>query len=151
MNFLGVGPAEMLVILVVALVVVGPERLPRLAADIARTIRELRKYTGSIAAEFGEVIQDFEKETAGDRSQWKEIGEGLTSATRSVTDALRSARIDAEPRAAAPALPAAADEIDPARAAPGAGTWRDIPEPSPVQAGEPSTNGAAPPAGDGPR
>ena len=102
MNFLGVGPAEMLVILVVALVVVGPERLPRLAADIARTIRELRKYTGSIAAEFGEVIQDFEKETAGDRSQWKEIGEGLTSATRSVTDALRSARIDAEPRAAAP-------------------------------------------------
>ncbi len=63
MNFMGVGPAEIIVILVVALVVVGPERLPRLAADIARTIRELRKYTTSITAEFSEVIQDFEKET----------------------------------------------------------------------------------------
>ena len=58
MNFLGVGPAELLVILVVALIFVGPERLPRLAADIARTIRELRKYTSSIAAEFTEVIED---------------------------------------------------------------------------------------------
>ena len=84
MNFFGVGPAELIVILVVALVFVGPERLPRLAADLARTIREIRKYTGSLAAEFNEVIQDFEKETADDRSQWKEIGEGLTGATRSL-------------------------------------------------------------------
>ena len=77
MNFLGVGPAELIVILVVALIFVGPERLPRLAADIARTIRELRKYTSSIAAEFTEVIEDIERETKDDRSQWKEIGEGL--------------------------------------------------------------------------
>ena len=94
MNFLGVGPAELIVILVVALIFVGPERLPRLAADIARTIREIRKYTGSLAAEFNEVIQDFEKDTAGDRSQWREIGEGLTGATKSVTDAIHGARAD---------------------------------------------------------
>ena len=40
MNFLGVGPLELIVMLIVALVFVGPERLPKLAADIARTIRE---------------------------------------------------------------------------------------------------------------
>src|SRR6185295_18592306 len=102
MNFFGVGPAELIVILVVALVFVGPERLPRLAADLARTIREIRKYTGSLAAEFNEVIQDFERETEGDRSQWKEIGEGLSGATKSVTDALRGAREDAESAGAAP-------------------------------------------------
>ena len=151
MNFLGVGPAELLVILVVALVFVGPERLPRLAADIARTIREIRKYTGNIAAEFGEVIQDFEKETAGDRSQWKDIGEGLTSATRSVTDALRSARSDAEPQTSATALPAATGGAETPTTLPAAGTWRDIPEPSAVHAPEPSTNGATPPPADGPR
>ena len=94
MNFLGVGPAELLVILVVALIFVGPERLPRLAADIARTIRELRKYTSSIAAEFTEVIEDIERETKDDRSQWKEIGEGLTDATKSVATALRDARAE---------------------------------------------------------
>src|SRR5438105_10828024 len=103
MNFLGVGPAELLVILVVALIFVGPERLPRLAADIARTIRELRKYTSSIAAEFTEVIEDIERETKDDRSQWKEIGEGLTDATKSVATALRDARADAEGKSAADA------------------------------------------------
>ena len=110
MNFLGVGPAELLVILVVALIFVGPERLPRLAADIARTIRELRKYTSSIAAEFTEVIEDIERETKDDRSQWKEIGEGLTDATKSVATALRDARAEAEGKPSAtspPAVPAA--------------------------------------------
>ena len=103
MNFLGVGPAELIVILVVALVFVGPERLPRLAADIARTIREIRKYTGSLAAEFNEVLEEFEKETEPDRGQWKEIGEGLNSATKSLTDAIRGARADAESAGTKPA------------------------------------------------
>jgi len=147
MNFMGIGPAEIIVILVVALVVVGPERLPRLAADIARTIRELRKYTSSITAEFTDVIHDFEKETEGERSQWKEIGEGLTSATRSVTDALRSARDDADPAAAppssAPALPESTN------GPPASGTWQDIPEPG-LNA-EPGANGASAPAVDEPR
>ena len=145
MNFMGVGPAEILVILVVALVVVGPERLPRLAADIARTIRELRKYTSSITSEFTEVIKDFEKDTEGERSQWKDIGEGLTSATRSVTDALRAARADAEPSAAAPppSTPALPEQTS---AAPASGTWKDIPEPG--LHSEPSTNGASAPPGD---
>ncbi len=149
MNFMGVGPAEIIVILVVALVVVGPERLPRLAADIARTIRELRKYTTSITAEFSEVIQDFEKETEGERSQWKEIGEGLTSATRSVTDALRAARDDAEPSAGAAASPATPALPEPATGAPAVGTWKDIPQPG-LHA-EPSTNGASAPPVDEPR
>lgn len=145
---MGVGPAEIIVILVVALVVVGPERLPRLAADIARTIRELRKYTSSITAEFTEVIQDFEKDTAGERSQWKEIGEGLTSATRSVTDALRAARDDAGPSATAPASTTPALP-EPGAAAPASGTWKDIPEPG-LHA-EPSANGASAPPVDEPR
>jgi sec-independent protein translocase protein TatB len=146
MNVLGVGPAELIVILVVALVFVGPERLPRLAADIARTIREIRKYTGSLAAEFNEVIQDFEKDTEGEKSAWKEIGEGLTSATKSVTDAVREARADAQgTRAGESAGPAA--EASPADAA--AGTeprWVDIstapPEFAPATAPE-TPNGAS--------
>ena len=99
------GPAELIVILVVALIFVGPERLPKLAADIARTIREIRKYTGSLAAEFNEVIRDFEKDTAGEKSAWKEIGEGLTDAAKSVTGAVRDARAEAQgtPAAGPPA------------------------------------------------
>jgi sec-independent protein translocase protein TatB len=110
MDFLGVGPAELLVILVVALVFVGPERLPKLAADIARTIREIRKYTSGLAAEFNEVVKDFEKDTEGERTVWKEIGGGLTGATKSMTEAVRGARADAQGIPASTPAPAAVPE-----------------------------------------
>lgn len=154
MNFLGIGPAELIVILVIALIFVGPERLPKLAADLARTIREIRKYTGSLAAEFNEVIQDFEKDTAGEKSAWKEIGEGLTDAAKSVTEAVRDARAevqstaagetasDVTPGAGAPAseIPGGAPEENPE---PG---WVDIsaiPPEAPPATAPTSPNGAA--------
>jgi TatA/E family protein of Tat protein translocase len=40
---LNVGPQELLLILVVALVVVGPKRLPEIGRSIGRGLRELRK------------------------------------------------------------------------------------------------------------
>lgn len=105
MNLFGVGPAEMIVILVVALVFVGPERLPKLAADLARTIREIRKYTGSLAAEFNEVVQELEKETKAETTEWKEIGQGLADVTKSVTDQLTGAQSDASGSPAASSAP----------------------------------------------
>jgi sec-independent protein translocase protein TatB len=127
MNVFGVGPAEALVILIVALVFVGPERLPRLAADIARTIREIRKYTGEVAAEFNEVIKDLDKETAGDRSEWKEITEGLSGATKSLTDSLRAARSDLD--AAGTARASTPPSVPAAPPPPAEAAWREIPEP----------------------
>jgi sec-independent protein translocase protein TatA len=40
---LNIGPQELLVILVIALIVVGPQRLPALGRSIGRGLRELRK------------------------------------------------------------------------------------------------------------
>ncbi|MEX2247346.1 MAG: twin-arginine translocase TatA/TatE family subunit [Dehalococcoidia bacterium] len=102
MNLFGVGPLELIVVLVVALIFVGPERLPRLAADLARTIREIRRYTGQFAAEFNDVVRDLERETTEERTQWKEIGEGLSGAAASVTEALREARSSAAGDSAPP-------------------------------------------------
>lgn len=124
MNVFGVGPLELIVILIVALVFVGPERLPRLAADLARTIREIRKYTGALQAEFTEYVKEVEKETEGERSEWKQIGEGIGAATQSVTDALRSARTGIDGDAAAPAAAPAA--TTPAQPAPVEAEWKEI-------------------------
>lgn len=136
MNVFGVGPLELAVILIVALVFVGPDRLPRLAADLARTLREIRKYTSGLAAEFNEVIKDVEKETAGEKNVWKEVSEGIGGATQQVTEAIRGVRQDilkADTPAAAPptqggplAANGAAAASDSAAAAPG---WVEIPDP----------------------
>jgi sec-independent protein translocase protein TatB len=132
MNFFGVGPAELIVILVVALVFVGPERLPKLAADIARTIREIRKYTGSLAAEFNEVIQEFEKDTEGEKSAWKEIETGITGATKSVTDAVHDVRTEVRgAQTDAAATPASNGAQANAAAGSDAPKWAEIPSAPP--------------------
>ncbi len=43
MNFAGVGPAELLFILIIALLVFGPKRLPEVARDLGRTIGKWRQ------------------------------------------------------------------------------------------------------------
>lgn len=43
MNILGVGPAELLVILIIALLVFGPSKLPQVARDLGKTIGKWRQ------------------------------------------------------------------------------------------------------------
>jgi sec-independent protein translocase protein TatB len=136
MSFFGVGPLELLVVLVVALIFVGPERLPRLAADIARTIKEIRKYTGALAAEFQEVVKDVEKETAGEASVWKEVTEGIGGATKQVTEAVREVRKEAFSATETAAAPPGTNGSQPNGALP----------PANGSAASTPTNGAAAPA-----
>jgi Tat protein translocase TatB subunit len=48
----GVGMPELIVILVVALVVLGPKRLPEVARTLGKAIAELRRQTSDIVDEF---------------------------------------------------------------------------------------------------
>lgn len=46
------GPLEILVVGVLALIVFGPERLPDIARTIGRTLSELRRMAGEVRDEF---------------------------------------------------------------------------------------------------
>lgn len=48
----GIGTEELLLILVIALVVVGPERMPKLARDLGRMVGEFRKTSDELRNEF---------------------------------------------------------------------------------------------------
>ena len=50
------GPAEILVILVVALLVFGPKRLPEVGRQVGRGLRELRKIQDTVRDELHDVI-----------------------------------------------------------------------------------------------
>jgi len=43
MNFAGIGPAELLLILIIALLVFGPAKLPEIAKDLGKTMAKWRK------------------------------------------------------------------------------------------------------------
>ncbi len=48
----GIGTGELLLLLLVALVVLGPERMPRLARDVGRALAEFRKTSDELREEF---------------------------------------------------------------------------------------------------
>jgi sec-independent protein translocase protein TatB len=52
MELFGVGAGELLLIMVLALVVIGPERLPEVAGQIGRTVADLRRQANQLTGEF---------------------------------------------------------------------------------------------------
>jgi sec-independent protein translocase protein TatA len=50
------GPAEILVILVVALIVLGPKRLPEAARQVGKTLAEVRKWSQGLQDEVRNVM-----------------------------------------------------------------------------------------------
>jgi TatA/E family protein of Tat protein translocase len=53
-----IGPLELMVILIVALVVVGPKRLPEVGKTIGRSLREFRKATDEVRSSFDFNLDD---------------------------------------------------------------------------------------------
>ncbi len=99
MGFLGIGAMEALVILVIALIIFGPGRLPEIMGEAGRTVRDFRKATREITGDFEDSIsevrstyQDLEREVRSTASDLKrdtqrvadEVNTAVSSAT--VTD-----------------------------------------------------------------
>ncbi|HEX4490466.1 MAG TPA: twin-arginine translocase TatA/TatE family subunit [Acidimicrobiia bacterium] len=61
---MSLGPAEILVVLVLALIVFGPKKLPEVGRQIGGALRELRKMQASVEAEVRSVIDDHVGPTA---------------------------------------------------------------------------------------
>jgi sec-independent protein translocase protein TatB len=74
---LNVGPLELLVVLAVALVVVGPERLPELARSVGRVLRQFRDVQDEVRDMVASGVDDEMREAA---SEFREAAGGLTRA-----------------------------------------------------------------------
>jgi len=56
LEFLGIGYQELILVLVLLLVVVGPERLPTMAYQIGRAVRQMQGYARAVRDEFRDEI-----------------------------------------------------------------------------------------------
>lgn len=95
MEIFNIGLGEMLVILVLALLVFGPERLPEIARQIGKTIRTLQEMSGEVTQVIQESMAEVEEpmretQRALEDTQ-KTLSEEVNKATRTVSDELTSA------------------------------------------------------------
>lgn len=58
MTMFGIGFPELIIIMVVALLVVGPSKLPELAKSLGKTFREFRRMADDVKESFEEEIAD---------------------------------------------------------------------------------------------
>jgi sec-independent protein translocase protein TatB len=63
MNILGMGPMELVLIVVLALIVFGPARLPEIMGQVGKAINDFRRATSELSDEFNRTIQAELQET----------------------------------------------------------------------------------------
>lgn len=117
-------PEKLLVLFVIAMLVLGPKRLPEAARTAGRWMAELRKYTSGFQSEFNNLLSEPREHTSALREEFK-------SALAEPRAALEAGAREAQ--AAANAASAAVTSSDTDAAAP----TESLPEPSPVQPQEP--------------
>ncbi|GAB4530459.1 MAG: hypothetical protein Kow0063_08600 [Anaerolineae bacterium] len=89
MDFLGIGPLELIVVLIIAFIVVGPERLPELARSIGKTLGDLRALSQGLTAEWQKEFDSLSQTETGEGLQevltkpFKEAQAGLVQTLHS--------------------------------------------------------------------
>jgi Tat protein translocase TatB subunit len=76
MEVFGVGPGELLLILVLALVVLGPERLPEVASQLGRTVAALRRMSAQLTVELQRSLADAAQERESTPAAPPALGHG---------------------------------------------------------------------------
>jgi sec-independent protein translocase protein TatA len=69
MGFLGIGMGEILFILVIALMIFGPGKLPEIARTLGRFVREFKKHSSALTKDFREEFDKQVKETPNKRAE----------------------------------------------------------------------------------
>jgi len=66
-----INPGELVILLIVAIVVIGPERLPKYAAELGRLVRDVRSFARNareqVRSEMGEEFDDVDWEALDPR------------------------------------------------------------------------------------
>ena len=79
MNIFGVGLPEVTVILILALLIFGPKKLPELGKQLGKTLKSLKKASNEFQNEIDKVINEENKEESPqsiESNQTNEINQG---------------------------------------------------------------------------
>ena len=80
MDFMGIGPLEVLLVLIIGFLLLGPDKLPGMAAKAGQLYRNFKKATFDLTKTISEDVS----------SEKKTIREDLSSITKTITEDLSS-------------------------------------------------------------
>ena len=83
MNIFGLGPLEIILILVIALIVFGPAKLPEIMGQVGKAIADFRRATSDLSEEFNRTIQAELQETRALVDETRSTVTGLQSSLNS--------------------------------------------------------------------
>jgi sec-independent protein translocase protein TatB len=131
-----IGFSELVVIGVVALVVIGPERLPKTARTVGHLFGRLQRYVNDVKADINREMEldELRKLKSEMQGAAREFEQSVTSAASEVQAGVRNVERDLNEAAATPA----------AGSAPAASAAEGAPAAPPAHEGEPSRQAALP-------
>jgi TatA/E family protein of Tat protein translocase len=91
MSFFGMGAWEMMIILVAALVIFGPGKLPEVAGQAGRAVRDFRRMTSELSGEFEKTIAEVTDTKGTLGNDLKGMAGQVNSVTKSVKKDLNKA------------------------------------------------------------
>jgi sec-independent protein translocase protein TatB len=156
-----IGASEILVIGVVALIVIGPERLPRVAKTLGLLFGRMQRYVGEVKADINREIEldELRKLKATMQDAARTIEQSVSTQVNYIDSEIKQAGSEIKkevetaiapvaevqlmtPSAVPPADPAASVEAQPSQAAPDHTTQADLPfaDPMPLPASAPAND-----------
>lgn len=74
-----IGWGELVIILVIALLVLGPERLPQVGRALGKAVRSVKKYVSEASKEFDEIdeLKNIKADVEGIRKDLRTMGSNL--------------------------------------------------------------------------
>jgi sec-independent protein translocase protein TatB len=91
---LGIGLPQLLLVLIVAMIVLGPERLPDVARQMAKGVRTLRGYATDVQSQFGGELDEIRQELLGIQQDLTDVTGSLRGGLSELDQSFRSVHSD---------------------------------------------------------
>ncbi len=92
-------PEKLIVLFVIAMLILGPTRLPEAARTMGRWMAELRKYTSGFQKEFGDLLAEPREHTSALREELRNVlsepRAAIEAGAREAQEAVNAASADA--------------------------------------------------------
>ena len=68
MDFFGIGPLEIILVLIIGLIIFGPGKLPQIGRDVGKALRSFKKAASDISAEMSREMKELEEKEQDKKS-----------------------------------------------------------------------------------